>query len=250
MYLTNKFTRFVESEYPNWDVTIALRYFPIAKTIKKRLKRDSKILDVGSGEFGLATYIKGRYRITGTDIDFGGKRGRGFRLVKSTADKLPFRDDCFDAVVSVDMLEHLSSKERGPSIREMIRVSKRFVILAFPCGTISQATDKIISRYYLWTHKKPLEYLKEHKKYGLPKKEEVVSIIEKELKRRGKEVRYKIKGNTNIFLWIFLLFLGFSERRVLTYLYHKMLVLLPILQKLNFWPSYRAVITVELEGAL
>lgn len=98
---------FLSRKYPNWDLTVALRYLPITKDIERNFGKGTKILDVGSGEFGLATYISKGFDIAGTDIVFGKHEEKGFKMVKASADKLPFKNNSFDIVVSIDMMEHL-----------------------------------------------------------------------------------------------------------------------------------------------
>lgn len=244
MKLTRKFSRYIDRKYPQWDVSIALRYLPIAKDIQKKIKKGDKILDVGSGEFGIATYLDG-YKIVGTDIDFGEERSRNFKLVKASAENLPFKKDSFTATISVDTLEHLSEKIRRESVEEMVRVSKDYLYIAFPRGNFSSLIDRFISRYYELTHKEKSAYLEEHLEHGLPNEKKIAEILKKSAKKYGKKVSIRTRGNTNSFLWLFLLMLGFSQLKPLTYIYHKMVLLTPILRHLNTWPTYRVIIYAE-----
>jgi ubiquinone/menaquinone biosynthesis C-methylase UbiE len=45
---------------------------------------------------------------------------------------MPFKDGEFDFVFSLDMLEHIPKDKRLDAIREMVRVSKHDIIVAFP----------------------------------------------------------------------------------------------------------------------
>jgi ubiquinone/menaquinone biosynthesis C-methylase UbiE len=245
MRLTRRLSSYVYRKYPNWDVSIALRYLPIIKDLKKKLPKGSRILDVGSGEFGVATYLKGGYEVVGTDIYFGGRRSKDFELVKASADNLPFKDDAFTTTLSVDMMEHLPEKIRKKSVEEMARVTEKYLYLAFPRSSFSASIDRFIARYYEATHKEELDYLKEHIKYGLPEEKEVIKAIKEAARAQGKSVEIKKEGNTNSLLWTTLLLMGFSEIKPITYLYHKMLLLLPILKHLNIWPTYRVIIYAE-----
>ncbi|MCJ7805569.1 class I SAM-dependent methyltransferase [Patescibacteria group bacterium] len=237
---------FLSRKYPNWDITVALRYLPIANDIKRNFGEGTKILDVGSGEFGLATYISKGFDITGTDIVFGKAKGEGFKIVKASADKLPFKDRSFDIVVSVDMMEHLPLGIRKKAVSEMIRIAKDRVYLSFPRGRLSAIIDRIISMYYKLTHKKEMEFLTEHRLNGLPDEKEIKDYIFRGAKEHKKSIRVKEKGNTNSFLWLGLLLLGFSEVPILTNLYHKLLFFLPVLNIIHFWPTYRVVFRGDL----
>ena len=246
--LNRKFTKYLLNKYPNWDVSIALRYLTIVKSIKKAFPAGINILDVGSGEFGLATYMGGGYTITGTDIDFGKKRQKGLRIVKASAENLPFKDRQFDVVISVDMMEHLPQSIRQKAVFEMVRVAKSKVYISFPRGTLSEKIDGLISKYYKFTHKSELGYLNENKKYGLPSESSIESYIYAALKINNKSAIVVKRGNTNVILWFKLLLLGFSEVKILTNFYHKFLLLLPVLNLMHFWPTYRVEYTVNMEG--
>jgi len=237
--VSRKITKYLLNKYPNWDISIALRYLAIVNNIKSNFPKGIKILDVGSGEFGLATYMGKEYEITGTDIDFGKKRQKGFRIVKASAENLPFRDREFDVVLSVDMMEHLPQNFRQKAVFEMIRVAKSKVYISCPRGWLSEIIDKLIAKYYQFTHGSQLGYLNEHQKYGLPIESSLGGDIQKALKKYKKTANVKKRGNTNSILWLILLLMGFSENKILTSLYHKLLLLIPVLKYFHFWPTYR-----------
>lgn len=243
MRVTKKLSRYVDKNYPKWDISIALRYLPIVEKIQEKARK-ANILDVGSGEFGITTYIPKKYEVTGTDIDFGGNRSKNLKQVKASAHKLPFKDKSFFAVVSVDTLEHLPKEIRKKSIYEMVRVADKHLCLAFPSGKSSKLVDRFIDKYYQFTHKQKLAYLDEHIKYGLPDQDEVVKEIKKAAKKRGRVI-VETKGNTNIFVWLTLLLMGFSEIRFLTYFYHKLVLFTPVLKRINVFPNYRVIIYTE-----
>jgi len=244
--INKRLTNWITEKYPDWDLTVALRYLPIARDIKRNFGKETRILDVGSGEFGLATYISKGFDITGTDIVFGKDKERGFKMVEASADKLPFKDNSFDIVVSVDMMEHLPLGIRKKAVFEIIRVAKNRVYLSFPRGRLSIVIDRIISMYYKLTHKMEMEFLKEHLFNGLPNEKEIKNYIFQGAKKYKKPIRVKEKGNTNSFLWFSLLLLGFSEAPILTNIYHKLLFFLPVLNIMHFWPTYRVVFRGDL----
>jgi ubiquinone/menaquinone biosynthesis C-methylase UbiE len=188
------------------------------------------------------------YDITGTDIDFGQRREKKLKLVEASAEKLPFKDNSFDCVVSVDMLEHLPANIRKKAIFEMIRVARGKVYISFPRGNLSTAIDKAISKYYKFTHKEELGYLMEHQKYTLPGENKVKLYINQAARGNAKKVQITKKLNTNSLLWAGLLLLGFSEVRMLTNFYHKLLLFLPVLNLMHFWPTYRVSYFVDIKN--
>lgn len=246
--ILKRLTDYVNDRYPNWDISIALRYLPIVEKIKAKIGKSGAVLDVGSGEFGIFTYLGRDYNVVGTDLDFGKKREGNFTMVKASAEKLPFEDNSFPAVVSVDMLEHLPKRIREKSISEMIRVSSRYVIISSPSGSLSSIVDRFISFYYTVTHKEKLKFLDEHIKYGLPKKKDVLVYVKKSLKKHNKKASVKVFENTNIFLWVFLLLMGFSQVKIFTYIYHKLVLFTKLLNNFNFWPTYRLSIYIDVRS--
>jgi len=52
--------------------------------------------------------------------------------VLASADYLPFRDKAFDAVFSIDVIEHLSEKQGHRHVAEIERASKRLVVITTP----------------------------------------------------------------------------------------------------------------------
>jgi ubiquinone/menaquinone biosynthesis C-methylase UbiE len=246
MNLNKKLDKKILEKYPNWDISVALRYLPIVENIEKTIGKKDLVLDVGSGDSGLPTYLKKGFSITTTDINIKDKNYPNFKSVKASAEKLPFKNNSFDAVLSVDMLEHLPENIRRKGIFEIIRVTKKQAYISFPRGNASVLADKLISQYYLKTHKEKMDFLIEHETHGLPKEKEVLGWIEKAGEKYKKNLSIKKKGNTNIFLWIFLLFLGFSNKFLLTNFYRKLLLFFPFLKKINFWPTYRVLYFVKI----
>src|SRR6266852_5544638 len=52
--------------------------------------------------------------------------------IRSRAFHLPFRDQSFDLVCALETLEHLREEDRGPALRELLRVTKDGRYLTFP----------------------------------------------------------------------------------------------------------------------
>jgi ubiquinone/menaquinone biosynthesis C-methylase UbiE len=85
-----------------------------------------RILDLGCGTGATLSMLGGFGRACGLDaspeaLRFCRARG-GLSLVRGLAGDLPFRDASFDAVVALDLLEHVG--EDGNVLREMCRVTR------------------------------------------------------------------------------------------------------------------------------
>ncbi|MFC9897543.1 class I SAM-dependent methyltransferase [Nocardia sp. NPDC127579] len=104
----------------------------LVEELSTALPDGSRVLDVGCGGGQLALELSARnpgLRIVGVDADPGQVRRAARRVVqradrlrfeRASADRLPFPDDSFDAVVSVGSVKHWPDAAAG--MAEMVRV--------------------------------------------------------------------------------------------------------------------------------
>jgi len=108
------------------------RWISVAKRIKRiyKLKKNSKVLDVGCAkgflvkdliDLGLDVYGLdiSEYAIKNSHKDVVG------RIHLGSADKLPFADNTFDFVISLNTLHNLSKKDCEIALKEIQRVTKK-----------------------------------------------------------------------------------------------------------------------------
>lgn len=115
---------------------------------------------------------------------------------------MPFDDNKFDLVFSLDMIEHIKESDRLKAIDEIIRVSNKFVIIAFPFWNLATATTKLYYEYYLQKDGKVDWWLREHYENWLPN----IDFIKK-IKNKYNKFEIKEFENSNIFFSIFILYL-------------------------------------------
>ncbi len=89
-------------------------------------KKGSKILDQGCGTGDYSLFCKGEY--TGLDnnpkdIEFAQKKYHGI-FVSGSAEKMPFKNNYFDAVFSVGLYHHLTDSQAKKAFKEALRVTK------------------------------------------------------------------------------------------------------------------------------
>jgi len=82
-----------------------------------RLPAGSRVLDVGCGEGVLVEEYGARLAIEGVDLNFSSDRVR-----QGSALDLPFAAGIFDAVLCLDVLEHLARDEQPRAVAEIRRV--------------------------------------------------------------------------------------------------------------------------------
>jgi ubiquinone/menaquinone biosynthesis C-methylase UbiE len=113
------------------------------KTLGKLLRHlpvHGSLLDVPCGTGRIAQVLLDRgFQVTAADIsqemihvaqDRITNRGGQLPASRGSADALPFADASFDAVLSMRFLPHISSESRGPMLKEMARVSRRWVFFS------------------------------------------------------------------------------------------------------------------------
>lgn len=96
----------------------------------QKLKKNSKVLEVGCGAGGIAKAIK-KYRpdldiyaidISKKQIQIAKKNNNGANFLLGSAYKIPFKNNFFDGVVMFDVLEHLD--DPNLCVKEIKRVLK------------------------------------------------------------------------------------------------------------------------------
>lgn len=134
------------------------------------------LLDVGCGRLGLAAFVRDRL-VVGSDLQPPLEQMRRFTFVGSSATALPFRDRAFPAVACVDVLEHLSPRDRPDAIKECVRVAAHRVLIAFPSGERSRDCDRAY-RQACQRHARPVpEWVEEHLRHEYPVVEAVAAQV-------------------------------------------------------------------------
>ena len=105
---------------------VAKRYF-IDAYLEHISKRSKKILDIGCGTGGLTSHLKKYGDVIGIDkspaaINFS--KTRKLKVLKGTAENLPFDDAVFDIVTLFDVLYHKNVRSVDKSISEASRILK------------------------------------------------------------------------------------------------------------------------------
>jgi len=97
--------------------------------IEKYDIKDYKVLDVGSYDVNGTVkplFIAQNCEYTGLDIE----KGKNVDVVMKLGEKLPFKDNSFDVIVSTSCLEH--DPAFWETVREMMRVSRGYIYLNAP----------------------------------------------------------------------------------------------------------------------
>jgi hypothetical protein len=144
----------------------------------------STLLDVGSGSQGIARFLGPRWEVTAADVSFDdygahwdtASAGRAHRLEASVLD-LPCEDASFDVVVCLDMLEHLDPGSRPQAVSELVRVTRRRLVLACPCGPAALDADRRLAAWYDRLGRSKPGWLVEHLENGFPEPGDLAELI-------------------------------------------------------------------------
>ena len=240
-FVKNFYDKFFWRQHPE----TALRYLPVVNILNKLKFQDAKILEIGSGSLGITPYLK--REIDGLDVDFTGPQTQLVNKIKGTADKIPFRKNSYDVVVSVDVLEHLQKETREKAITELLRVAKKLVIIVTPIGELSEKQDHELFAYWKKIFKEPNKFLEEHIKNGLPRVDEILVQIDKSSQRLKKSAKITSSPLLNLLVRNILMRTWISKNKLMYYLYMKgYLLFLPALIFANFGNCYRRIFVIKL----
>ncbi|MCK4452448.1 MAG: methyltransferase domain-containing protein, partial [Anaerolineae bacterium] len=103
----------------------------------------------------------------------------GPNYVQGDGARLPFENDSFDLVVSVDTLEHIPHDRKLGFLEEQLRASRDYVLLAAPFEdeNISLA-EQIVNEFFIKKIGHPNDSLEEHFANGLPRLGETLSFFD------------------------------------------------------------------------
>lgn len=123
----------------------------IGKLVRPYLTIPSKILDAGCGAGGTLEYLARYGSVQGVDVspqmvEYCQKRGMSVSC--TSLSELPFRNDNFDMVFCLDVLEHIPHEK--PALRELIRVVRPGGILVFTVPALSMlwGNHDILNNHY------------------------------------------------------------------------------------------------------
>ena len=144
-----------------------VRYDPVLRLLNET--PDATVLEVGSGSEGIAYWLPGR-DVTSVDPAIPGREG--------DARSLDFADRSCDVAVALDMLEHIRPEERSSVLRELVRVTRRRVILGFPSGARAFEVDVGLGRMLDRRGQTYTDWLDEHLRHGFPDASEVEAELQ------------------------------------------------------------------------
>ena len=150
---------------------------------------------------------------------------------------MPFKNNSFDNVICIDTLEHIQKDKRKLFINELIRVSKKILVIGTPHSEAYFFENLILNLGILFG--KEMKWLKEHKENTLPKKEEISEILKNE--------KFTIYKNCNIVIWFLQILLDFFTKPLQSALGEKYILNFygPFSRYINFGKTYRLIVVID-----
>lgn len=181
-----------QREQLNW----ALRYDALLPYARDA---DGPVLDAGAGAAGLATYLQD-HPIVAVDLRFEHHPRAALGGVRASVLGLPFPDGAFSTAIASDLFEHLDPSARPAALRELLRVTRTAVVVAFPSGPAAMQDDQWLARWLRRLHRPQPDWLEEHLGLVHPVASEFPSWC-------GTDVTFEIRKNSNRVLhrWTLLL---------------------------------------------
>ena len=232
--------------YPDW----ALRYKPVARRVRPKLREGARVLEIGANENGHA-------RFTGVPaicVDvahthlLAARNAQPVLPVVADAGALPFRDGAFDVCVCMDTFEHFSVSARERAVHEIVRVTAATGIAAvgFPSGDAAARAEEKIRGAYLAFCGRQLKWLEEHVQFPLPDAREIAALF---AQHAGLRRRIAVEKNVNLHVWTLLwriLMCGWPGRgNALCQVVLRWCT--PLLCRMHFGTCYRAIVWMEPE---
>lgn len=234
--------------YPNWAADTAMRYLPVARFLGRHVRGGERVLEVGGGDYGLSPYWPGAFVLTDLRLF---RKPEGRLKVEASTLKLPFADESFDWVISIDMLEHIPPVSRGSAIRELCRVARHRVVLGFPAGDAAARLDRALHERFARSRAAPAVFLAEHVENTLPNPEESEKSLRAELGGGNGTVDVRRQPNGPIWLTRWLLEMQFRSGFPWSALNYGVFVILsPLFSLLRPRRAYRTLIFAERRTSL
>lgn len=176
------------------DVNQYQRFVILQAHIRKLLENGESILDIGGGHGILSRFLPdNRYFLVEPGVN--GISGL----------KLPFPDNSFDVVVTCHVLEHVAADSRPAFIDELVRVSKKNILIFNPFK--NELLDEM-ERLQLFYDLTRVAWAKEHIECGLPDIEEITDY----LSSRG--LSFVVKGYGDTYASVATVFMAYFAEKL------------------------------------
>ena len=221
----------------------ALRYRAALALLTDHRTAGRRVLEVGSGSGGAAEWTD--QEIIGVDTAFertSERKRPNLVEIPGSVTAIPAPDASFDAVLCLDMLEHVPPQDRPRAVTELIRVLAPGgrLVLTFPSGAAAHELDRWLAAAYAERQGTLHPWAAEHLELGLPDVDEIAALA------LATGARVTLHANVSAPAWRFL-HSTYTVGRGLPFtwlLFRRpvVAVVYQVLARLNRAPAYRAIV--------
>jgi len=163
--------------------------------------QERTILDVGSGDQGVSTFLRG---VPVTTVDLHAPKPSNTMALHGDVTALPFADRSFPVVSCIDVLEHLAVTDREKAVGELVRVARQAVLVSFPCGPAATSADLDFLRSYEERGRSAPAWVREHLKQPLPDSRDVSNWVRSIGRDSARDLRIALYYNESLAICRFL----------------------------------------------
>jgi ubiquinone/menaquinone biosynthesis C-methylase UbiE len=103
------------------------------KIIAQLIPEDvNSILDIGCGNGLITNELAKKYQVVGVDRSKAALEFVKGDKIEASCDSVPVEDQSFDMVLSSELLEHLDAPTFEKTIKELERISKKYILVGVP----------------------------------------------------------------------------------------------------------------------
>jgi SAM-dependent methyltransferase len=121
------------------------KYFTLAVKLRKALRDSNSVLDVGCGSDSPLRFVNKEIYSVGIDLyepslkkSQREKIHKEYYKVDVRRIREKFKENQFDAVIALDLIEHLNKKEGYQLLSDIEKIAKKKVVILTPNGFIKQ----------------------------------------------------------------------------------------------------------------
>ncbi len=131
--MTDFYNDYYEKLHTNKGEVTSIEKKRINTTINLIPENVKSLLDVGCGDGRIVNCLAGKYeKIYGLDISHNALEKVKTNKIHGSLEKLPFLDNSFDILLCTEVLEHLPYPIYKKAIKEIERVSKKYILVTVP----------------------------------------------------------------------------------------------------------------------
>jgi ubiquinone/menaquinone biosynthesis C-methylase UbiE len=125
-------------EHFNWEMSnLGIHLRNKIEKIFEFIPNDVKtIIDIGCSDGTITNELAKKYKVTGVDRSANALKFVTTTKILSSSGKIDVPDNSFDMVFSSELLEHLEDKVFGETIKEMKRISRKYIFITVPNGEV------------------------------------------------------------------------------------------------------------------